>query len=451
MGDERLELFAKLPQYISDHAHSEHLVQTPPLPECEVCVIVPVRNEAETLAATLTALAHQIDLAGKPLVSMSYEVILLANNCSDDSAAIARSFAQQHEIVLHVVEKTLPSSEAYIGRVRQILMDEAYRRLDLLGRKKGMIASTDGDSEVAPTWIAANLYEIAAGADAVGGRIITNKSDRACLDPYARACHLREVGYRYLIAELEAYLDPNSDDPFPRHYQHYGASLAVTAQIYKQAGGLPPVRTPEDVAFYQALLRVNARFRHSPLVQVVTSARQTGRAQMGLSNQLSQWTAMGQQQQAFLVESAEAVVTRMRSRYQLRSIWSGILKGYAGDRQNIELLAQTLGVQTAWLAQELTQPHTFGLLFERIEQRQRHEGIWLQRWSLVDIRQAIWDLRLYLESLRREQNCDRPFHDNLAQLLGSFTPELASLGVKLAQTDRADIVPLVDLANAVVG
>lgn len=120
-------------------------------------------------------------------------------------------------------------------------------------------------------------------------------------------------------------------------------------------------------------------------------------------------------------------VNRLRSRYQLRSIWSSILNGYAGERQNIELLAQTLGVQTVWLAQELTQPHTFGLLFECIKQRQRHEGIWLQRWSLVDIRQAIWDLRLYLEGLRRRQSCHRPLQYKLGKLLDSATLELANL------------------------
>lgn len=447
MGDERLDLLPDSTQSISSQSCSEYLVQTPPLPECEVCVIVPVRNEAETLTATLTALSKQIDLTGKPFASKRYEVILLANNCSDDSAAIAYCFAGQHDLVLHVVEKTLSSSEAYIGRVRKILMDEAYRRLESLGRKQGIIASTDGDSEVAPTWIAANLHEIAAGADAVGGRIMTNRSDRACLAPYARACYLREVGYRYLIAELESYLDPISNDPFPRHYQHYGASLAVTAQMYKQAGGLPPVRTPEDVAFYNALLRVNARVRHSPLVQVLTSARQTGRTDMGLSNQLSQWTAMGQQQQAFLVESAEAVATRLRSRYQLRSIWSSVLEGYKCDHACIEFLAQTLGIQCQWLVQELKQHHTFGLLLERIEQRQQQEGIWLQRWSLVDIKQAIWDLRLYLNNWRRGQKCDR-FSDNLG-MLDASTPKLANLDV-IAQTDRADTVPRVDFANAAV-
>jgi glycosyltransferase involved in cell wall biosynthesis len=373
---------------------SSSLVQTPPSEHCELCVIVPVRNEAQTLVQTLAALAHQVDLEAQPLDPRRYEIILLANNCSDDSFAIALDFAKLHpDIALHIVEKTLPPTDAYIGRVRQILMDEAYHRLCSLGRKRGIIASTDGDSQVSPTWIAANMYEIAKGADAVGGRILTDKAGRAALDPYARACYLREVGYRYLIAELESYLDPDECDTFPRHYQHYGASLAVTAEMYALAGGLPPVRTPEDVAFYQALVRVNARFRHSPLVRVVTSARQSGRTDIGLANQLNEWAKMGEKQQSFLVESALAIETRFTARRQLRVMWRSILNGSMPTHTDLAALSDTLGVPTQWLAQELAQPHTFGQLFEKVEKCASEEQIWAQRWKNVDIKQAIADLR----------------------------------------------------------
>ncbi len=381
---------------------SQALVQKAPSPHCEVCVIVPVRNEAQMLPATLAALAHQVDLEGQRLDPRRYEIILLCNNCSDDSGAIARSEAQQHPgLALHVVELTLPPAEAYIGRVRQIVMDEAYRRLSSLGRTRGVIASTDGDSQVSPTWIAATLHEIAFGADAVFGRILTDRASRSALDPYARVCHLREVGYRYLITELESHLDPDPYDSFPRHYQHYGASLAVTAQMYALAGGLPPVRTPEDVAFYRALVRVNARSRHSPLVRVVTSARLTGRTSIGLANQLSEWSSMGRQQQPFLVESAAAIETRFLCRHQLRVMWKCVLNGYQPTHTHIVPLADTLGVPAQWLAQELAQPYTFGQLFEQVEQCQQQSGIWLSRWEKVEIRQAIQDLRSRLESLRR--------------------------------------------------
>ena len=72
-------------------------------------MIVPVRNEAATLETTLSALANQIDLNAKPLNLNRYEIILLANNCSDRSVAIAHQFANVHpDLKLHIVEKTLP-------------------------------------------------------------------------------------------------------------------------------------------------------------------------------------------------------------------------------------------------------------------------------------------------------------------------------------------------------
>lgn len=381
------------------------LVSVPPLPQCEVCVIVPVRNEAAVLERTLAALAYQVDLDGYPVHSKRYEVILLANNCSDNSAAIAQRFAQQHpDLVLHIVEQTLPASQAYIGWVRKRLMDEAHSRLMKLERKRGVIASTDGDTCVAPTWIAATLHEIHVGADAVGGRIMTDRHDRAALDPYARACHLREVGYRFLIAELEAYLNPDPFDAMPRHFQHYGASFAVTAEMYEQAGGLPPVRTSEDVALYRALLRVNARFRHSPRVRVTTSARQVGRAQNGLAHQLNQWATMGVQQQPFLVEPAGAIVARLQAHQELRRLQKRMLDGYPLTAPEVLLPANRLGVDHDWLMDQLTQPASFGALLEQIEQQQTQEGLWQRRWLPVNIEQAINDLRLLLEPLRSRLN-----------------------------------------------
>lgn len=386
----------------SSPCFSAHPLQIarPPLPQCRVCVIVPVRNEAEVLEASLVALAHQLDLKGCPLDPTQYEIILFANNCTDDSAVIARRFAQRHPaLMLHVVEQTLPAVEAYIGRVRQLLMDTAYTRLMAIGHPRGVIASTDADTRVAPTWIAATLQEIAQGADAVGGRIMTDGPGRAALDAHARAYFLRCVGYHFLLAELEAFLDPDPFDRYPRHHQHFGASLAVTAEMYARAGRMPAVRTPEDVAFYRALLRTGARFRHSPLVRVTTSARSVGRTDIGLANQLNQWATMGQRQQPFLVEPVAAVETRLHARRQLRNLWRRRLEGY-GISEAIVPLAKQLQISPDWLWTELAQAVTVGALWEQIEQRQHQEGLWQQHWGLERIEQAIADLRLRLYKLR---------------------------------------------------
>jgi cellulose synthase/poly-beta-1,6-N-acetylglucosamine synthase-like glycosyltransferase len=146
---------------INSNVCAQPLVAQLPLISCRVCVIVPVRNEAENMRATLLALTNQVDLTGKPLKKNCYEIIVLANNCTDDSAEIVRHFARTHpDLMLHLLEKTIPSDRAHVGWVRKLLMDEAYRRFQLIGRDSGIIASTDGDTRVASTWIAATIAEI---------------------------------------------------------------------------------------------------------------------------------------------------------------------------------------------------------------------------------------------------------------------------------------------------
>jgi len=415
-----LAVVADLQRLLDDRSVS--LVKTPPLPQCKTCVIIPIRNEAETIASTLSALVHQVDSQGNSLDLSSYEVIVLANNCNDNSAAIARKFAMQYpQLALHVVEITLPSSQAYIGRVRQLLMDEAYHRLIRLGHKQGVIASTDGDTRVAPNWIAATLEEMGKGADAVSGRLLTEHHDRALLDVYTRACYLRAVGYGYLSVELEAYIDPDPFDCLPRHHQHGGASLAVTAEMYAIAGGMPSVRTPEDVAFYQALVRVGARFCHSSQVRVFTSMRRQGRTDNGMANQLSQWTDLGHQHQPYLVEAAAALETRLWGRRNLRELWSRVLDGSQPKAQEVKAIANLLHISPLWLGQTMVKSDSFTELFALIEQQQVQEGNWQKAWKPVEIKGAIADLRLRISRLRQEQQSFTPV---------SYPPKASSSGLE---------------------
>lgn len=373
------------------------LISVPPLPQCEVSVIIPAKDEAQTIIATLTALANQTHLHGQPLNPLTYEIIILANNCLDRSAAIARRFARQHpHLAIHVAEVKLPPDRAYIGHVRKMLMDEAYLRLMSLGRSRGVIASTDGDTQVSATWIAAILHEIGHGVDAVGGRILTDRDSRQALHPQAKSHFLQEVGYRSLMAQVEFHLDPDPYDPLPRHYQHYGASLAVTAEMYAKAGGIPPVRTPEDEAFYQALLRVDARFRHSPLVQVTTSARVSGRSPVGLAAQLRHWTELSADS-TLKVAPATTMIAWFQSRHKLRSLWQRLLSDSKISVHEVEPLAGKLGVSTNWLFDELLQDHTFGKLVARVIQCQQLS--YLNHWQPIDVKVAIEELRQYLVTL----------------------------------------------------
>lgn len=269
-------------------------IARPIQPACRAVVVVPAKDEETTLPRMLNALRLQRDAADCSLDPSSYEVILLLNNCSDQSAEVAEQYQQHHtDFVLHVVSCTITARHAFVGTARRMLMDAAYHRLqsrdalDLCA-----ILSTDADTVVAPDWIAANLRAIEAGADAVGGVIHLLPDD---LDTLLRE---REAVYdayqldrrlQRLIARLESILDPEPADPWPRHMEHFGASIACTPTIYAACGGLPPVRHLEDVAFVDALRRVQAKIRHCPDTHVFTSARFDGRAEIGLSDQLRRW------------------------------------------------------------------------------------------------------------------------------------------------------------------
>jgi hypothetical protein len=341
-------------------SHSARLLrQQLPLPRLEmrISVIIPAKDEAANLPATLAALAAQVDGQGQPWPADSFEVIVLANNCTDHTAAVVRQQARRFpHLVVHVAELCLPPPEAHVGRARRLLMDEACARLEQVGRRHGIIASTDADTRVAPTWLAAIQAEIAAGADAVGGRIFTEMRGKA-LRPLRRI-QTADAAYRLLCARLEGLLDPAPADPWPRHHQHFGASLALTARAYRQVGGLPEVRFLEDEALCQALRQHDLKLRHSPAVQVLTSARRQGRVEVGLSWQLREWLHMSRQQREPHVDNPVQLARRWQLRRQLRACWS-----HCPGAETAALITR-LGLPENLVLRQLHRAPTFGVLWD---------------------------------------------------------------------------------------
>ena len=365
----------------------------PPAAGLKLSVIIPVRNEAEALTKTLTSLAHQVDLSGHALDPDCYEVLLLANNCTDDTAEVARCFARRTpSLTLHVAEISLPSSCAHVGTARKLLMDQACRRLLSCRQGRGVIASTDGDTCVAPDWAAQMLREIADGADAVGGRIRVER--QRVEDREARLYSLRDTAYQRGLARLEHLLDPDPADPWPRHHQFFGGSLGITAEAYLAVGGLPPLPCLEDVALEVALKRMDARIRHSPAVRVSTSPRQRGRTPLGLSAQLREWGQMGRSGQAHWVQQPAAVAARFRAKRRLRH-------AKRTGQTDLAALADDLAVPAPLLQEGISDPQPFGTLWASVmEHHMQREGVWALRWPLIEMAQALPDLRRRLEAYR---------------------------------------------------
>ncbi len=373
--------------------------QIPPTPVLRISVVVPVCNEADHLSATLDALRDQTNTVGQPLDNRTYEVLLLLNNCTDASATVASWYQHQHPAFwLHIADIRLPPKQANVGTARRLLMDEACRRLLTVAGPDGIIASTDGDTTVAADWLWQIEQEISRGADAVGGRILTHTNANPS-DPIRR-WHLRNVTYRCLLAQAEAAIDPCPHDPWPRHFQHFGASLAVTCRAYLQAGRLPAVPYLEDEALYQALLRVDARVRQSPAVRVFTSARTNGRVTVGFSEQLRYWGNLNQTGCEQVVEPAQAMIVKLRARRRLRQYWNVPACAFTADLHRV---AADLHLTPRWLTDRLAEYRYFGAVWEQIEQ-QLLTNNWLADWKPQPITEAIAELRDFLrhEPLRHE-------------------------------------------------
>lgn len=372
-------------------------------PECIVSVTIPVRNEAEFLEKSLEALSLQTDLQGGKLNPKSFEIIVLTNNCTDNSYEIARKFQAKNSFLnLRLADITTEKHNANSGYVRRLLLEKAFERLSFYHPNDGLILTTDADTQVAANWIAANLFEIETGADAVGGRILFTASEMAKMSLSAKLFHLIDEKYRLLSAELESVLDQLTHDAFPRHHQHFNGSFAVTTRAYRRAGGVPDVRFLEDVAFYHALLRVDAKFRHSPLVKVYTSARETGRTEAGLSTQITDWINLGVRGEDFLVESANTLEQRFFHHGKLRNFRNDLQNQIKPENAAIAKLAEFFELPFEDFRAQLAKPQTFGLLLENIYRlREEKNGLKTDQ-PLVPIERAVSDLEEKLKIYRKK-------------------------------------------------
>jgi hypothetical protein len=366
----------------------------PPEPGCEVSVVIPAKNEADSLERTLAALANQIDASGCPLNMRRYEILVLVNNSSDASAHVARRFSRRTRLLkLHVAEINFPERVAHVGQARRLLMDAAWHRLMQSGRPRGIIATTDADTVVSATWVDSTINAVRNGADAVGGRILIAPDELRSMDAHALRFHLLDVGYRSLLTEVESLIDPDPGDPWPRHFQHFGASLAVTAEAYEKAGGLPIQPCLEDVALHAQLERIGATIRHSPDVRVSTSARPHGRTGFGFAVQLGQWSEMCRAGHPLMVRSANDVIDEFRTRNALRRFWTrnSELSNDIGFRQ----LSHQTGVPATLIQNAFWTNDSFTAAWLQIREACYQENARIPRFPLVDIKQAISELRTF--------------------------------------------------------
>jgi hypothetical protein len=191
---------------------------------------------------------------------------------------------------------------------------------DLAGRD-GVVLTTDADAMVADDWIERNHLAILAGADLVCGRVALAPTEAALIPSHLHADDALECELTELLDRIADRLDPDPADPWPRHTEAAGASLAVTVAAFDRVGGIPALPFGEDRAFVQAIASMDACIRHDPTVMVTVSGRTVGRASGGMADTIRRRI---QQQDEFTdcnLEPAIDAYRRIDFRRRVRLAW----------------------------------------------------------------------------------------------------------------------------------
>jgi glycosyltransferase involved in cell wall biosynthesis len=368
-------------------------------PQQSIVVAIPAKNEACRIGDCLDALARQQS-------TFVFQVLLLLNNCTDETAAVARDRAFRLRLRVHIREVTLPPCQANAGQARALAMSYAAA----LAGPHGILLTTDADGRVCPDWLSANLAALERGCDAVAGRAEIDSVEAALIPATLHEDDARECAYAAMLDEIETLVDPDPADPWPRHSEHSGASIAVTVKAYRQSGGVPAVSLGEDRAFFEALRRTDARIRHEPEARVIVSGRIEGRAVGGMADTIRRRMKQPDEIIDDRLEPAFNATRRLWLRSQLRRLW------LAADRRCDAAIAKALQLEATEVSKLLRSDY-FGAAWAKVQRVS--PALEKQRVAVADLANQAERASSILQMLRSDRR-SRPALANPAdtQVLG---------------------------------
>jgi glucosyl-3-phosphoglycerate synthase len=232
-------------------------------------VVIPAHDEEQHIAACLSALAAQT------VAPEEFETIVVIDACVDATARVAKQVGEALGLELTLLDGPARGP----GAARRIGMNYAAARLLSRGLEDGLIACTDADSCPDPDWLRFQLAHVRGGAEAIAGLVELDREESAQLP--AGVLRRRERDAARRLGRVR------ESDPTAAHHHFAGASMAVTAAVYQDVGGLEPIPGLEDAAFATRLTDHGISILRATDVRVRTSARAIGRTPRGLSVDLA--------------------------------------------------------------------------------------------------------------------------------------------------------------------
>ncbi|GAA1424554.1 glycosyltransferase family A protein [Agrococcus citreus] len=219
-------------------------------------VVVPARDEAESIGACLASIAAARAALAECEPAVATRVVVVADACTDATAVIAR------EAGAEVVE--IDARSVGVARRTGIARGlDGWRAAG--GGAQTWVAMTDADSTVPRTWMLDQL-DAARRSDVHVGRVVPEASH---LSPAALAA------WHALHDEL------------PAAAAVHGANLGVRASALELVGGVAPMPLHEDVDLVARLRGAGAIIDERLRPPVHTSGRTRSRVEGGFASYLA--------------------------------------------------------------------------------------------------------------------------------------------------------------------
>lgn len=269
-------------RYLQKHASGKPLIDAQPGADIRHIVAIPATRESG-LTKCLDSL-FSCDPPRHPA-----EVIVLINSAENsDPATIelnrethreALAWTEQHrrsDLIFQIaLVEDLPAKHYGAGLARKLVMDEAVRRFDVLGRSDGVIVSLDADCTVAPNYLSAVIqhFENQTGTDGCSIAFEHPKSGSDFPPGVYEAIKNYELHQRYYLAAVRY-------TGYPWAYHTVGSCFAVRAGVYCSQGGMSRRQAGEDFYFIQKVA-MQGRWSECNTTTVYPSPRPSDRVPFG--------------------------------------------------------------------------------------------------------------------------------------------------------------------------